>query len=299
MPFSPFLLALALQVGPNPLGGAMPGDDLVRDRPPRAEVQPQREAEAEPDPVSAWLAGCLGVLEEDPARAHAMAQIRRAETTGADRVLANHCLGTAASALGLWQDARTAFTAARDETPESEPRARAWFGALAGSAALGGGDLEGAAGLLSQSESDARAAKAALLEAIAACDRGLVLSMLGRNDEALAALENSTALAPTRAEGWLIKAMVLRRLERLPEAQSAIERAASVTSGLSAVDAEIALEAGVIAVLAGRDEAARKSWQSVIALAPDSLTANYARDYLAQIGEAGETAPATQEAPAS
>ena len=287
------LLALALQVGPNPMGGAIQGDELVRDRPPRAEVLPEAEPAEQADPVSAWLAGCLGVLEEDPARAHAMAQIRRSETTGADRVLANHCLGTASAALELWDDARTAFTAAREETPEGEPRARARFGALAGAAALGGGDAEGALGLLTLAESDARDAKAPLLEAIAASDRARALVTLGRGEEALAALENSTALAPDRAEGWLLKATLLRRLEKLPEAQTAIERAAT----LAPTNPEIALEAGVIAVLAGRDEAARKSWQSVLALAPDSPAAATAKDYLAQIGEAGETAPAPDQAP--
>jgi len=287
------LLALALQVGPNPMGGAIQGDELVRDRPPRVEVQPEADPAEQPDPVSAWLAGCLGTLEEDPARAHAMAQIRRSETTGADRVLANHCLGTAASALGMWDDARTAFTAAREETSEGEPRARARFAALAGAAALGGGDAEGALGLLTLAESDAQSAKAPLLEAIAASDRARALVALGRGEEALAALENSTALAPDRAEGWLLKATLLRRLEKLPEAQTAIERAA----GLAPTNPEIALEAGVIAVLAGRDEAARKSWQSVLALAPDGPAAANAKDYLAQIGDAGETAPAPDQAP--
>lgn len=287
------LLALALQVGPNPTGGAIPGDELLQDRPPRAQVQPEAEAEPDPDPVSAWLAGCLGTLEEDPARAHAMAQIRRAETTGADRVLANHCLGTAAAALELWDDARTAFTAAREETPEGEPRARARFAALAGAAALGGGDAEGALPLLTLAEGDAQTAKSPQLEAIAASDRARALVALGRAEQALAALENSTALAPDRAEGWLLKATLLRRLERLPEAQTAIERAA----GLAATNPEIALEAGVIAVLAGRDDAARKSWQSVITLAPDSPAAATAKDYLAQLGEAGETAPASEATP--
>lgn len=290
------LFALALQVGPNPLAGAIQGDELVRDRPARSQPKAtEPDDAAETNPVSAWLAGCLAQLEEDPARAHAMAQIRRTETTGTDRVLANHCLGTAASALGLWDDARTAFNAAREETPEAEPRTRARFAALAGAAALGGGDAEGALALLTLAESDARAAKAPLLEAIAASDRARALVMLGRAEEALAALENATVLAPDRAEGWLLKATLLRRLERLPEAQTAIERAAT----LALTNPEIALEAGVIAVLAGRDEPARKSWQSVIALDPDSPAAATAKDYLAQLGDAGETGvpPPPQETP--
>ncbi|WP_264393376.1 tetratricopeptide repeat protein [Porphyrobacter sp. ULC335] len=282
------LLALLLQVGPNPLGGAMPQDDLFRDRPPRPEAE-----QGELNATSAWLEGCLAQLAEDPARAHSMAQIRRAETKGADRVMANHCIGLAASELGLWDDARTAFTAARAETPEDEARTRARFAALAGNAALAGGDQAGALELLTLAEGEARSAKSAPLEAIAATDRARVLVMLGRGEEALPLLENATTLAPDRAEGWLLKATLLRRLDRLGEAQTTIERAAA----LAPTNPEIGLEAGVIAVLAGRDDAARASWQSVIDLAPESPVATIAKDYLAQLGNAGETANAPQETP--
>lgn len=291
------LLALALQVGPNPLGGAMPNDDLVRDRPPRADAAAPPPsaadvaAEAPLNATSAWLQGCLSQLEEDPARAHAMAQIRRAETTGTDRVLANHCLGTAASELGLWDDARTAFAAARAETPAAESRTRARFGALAGNAALAGGDAAGAERLLIEAEADARAARASLLEAIAATDRARALVTLGRTDQALAALDNATTLVPDRAEGWLLKATLLRRLERLPEAQTAIERAATLAPSNSAVG----LEAGVIAVLGGRDAAARASWQSVIDLAPGTPEAATATGYLAQLAPAPDIAVPTPE----
>lgn len=281
------LLAALLQVGPNPLGGGMAGDELVRDRPARAEVA----EEAEMNATSAWLRTCLGQLEEDPARAHATAQIRRTETTGADRVLANHCLGMAASELGLWQDARAAFSDARGETPQDETRTRARFAALAGNAALAGGDPDSALALLTLAEDDARSAKAALLEAIAATDRARALVSLGRGDEALSALESATVLAPDRAEGWLLKATLLRRMERLSGAQSAIERAAA----LAPLNAEIGLEAGVIAVLGGREDAARASWQSVIELAPGQPAADTAKAYLAQLEPAGELAPADQE----
>jgi TolA-binding protein len=59
-----------------------------------------------------------------------------------------------------------------------------------------------------------------------------------------------------------------------------IERAAQ----LFPVDPEIGLEAGVIAVLSGRDEAARKSWLSVIKAAPNSPSAKTAQGYLDQLG---------------
>ena len=283
------LLALLLQVGPNPMTGGMANDDLVRDRPPRSDG-----VKGDMNATSAWLETCLDQLAEDPARAHTMAQIRRSVTKGADRVLANHCLGTASSELGLWQDARTAYLAARDETPSDESRTRARFAALAGNAALAGGDAEGALNLLTEAETDARAAGSAPLEAIAATDRARALVALSRGEDALGALEAATRLAPERAEGWLLKATLLRRLDRRPEAQTAIERAALLTPG----DPDIGLEAGVIAVLAGRDDAARASWQSVLALAPESPAAVTAKDYLAQLGQAGETV-APQEEPAS
>lgn len=286
------LLALALQVGPNPMGGAMQGDEFVRDRPSRADAQRAPDAEL----TSAWFAGCLDQLEEDPARAHAMAQIRRTETTGTDRVLANLCLGTAASRLGLWDDARAAFAAARSETPDDETRARARFAALAGSAALAGGDPGGAEGLLALAEADARSVKAAPLEAIAATDRARALVALGRSAEALTALATATTRAPERAEGWLLTATLLRRLDRLAEAQAAIEQAATRDPR----DAEIGLEAGVIAVLGGRDAAAEASWRSVIDLAPESPQADTARGYLAQLGvktQAATSVPPPAELP--
>lgn len=288
------LLALLLQVGPDPMGGAMPSDDLVRDRPPRenvvrADAQEQTEQQIL-NPTSAWLQSCLDQIGADPARAHTMAQIRRSETTGTDRVLANHCLGTAASALGLWDDARSAFLDARAETPADEIRARARFGMMAGNAALASGDTAGALGLLGEAEGEARTAGSAPLQALAAIDRARALVALGRGEEALAALDTATGLAPESAEGWLLKATLLRRLGQLEPAQAAIETAAR----LAPTSPDIGLEAGVIAVLGGRDEAARQSWQSVIDLQPESLAAGTAKGYLEQLGPA---APVTQEEP--
>ncbi|WP_324073515.1 MAG: hypothetical protein RSE14_10690 [Erythrobacter sp.] len=281
------LLALLLQVGPDPMGGAMRGDDLVRDRPPR----PGTEQEIV-DPTSAWLQSCLDEIGTDAARAHTMAQIRRTQTTGTERVLANHCLGTASSELGLWDDARAAFMAAHDETPEDEIRARARFTMMAGNAALAGGDSEGALALLEQAGAEARSAAAAPLQAIAAIDRARALVALDRQDEALVALDEATGFAPESSEGWLLKATLLRRMNRLDAAQIAIEAAAK----LAPASPDIGLEAGVIAVLAGRDDAARQSWQSVIDLSADSPAASQARDYLVQLGPP-ESAPANPQEP--
>ena len=269
------LLALLLQVGPNPSGASTLGtpDELIN--------RPERDALAEEiaNPTSAWLAKCLAQLEESPARAHSQAQIRRDETSGSERVIANHCLGLAATELGLWEDARTAFTAARDETPADETRTRARFGTMAGNAALAGGDATAALLLLGTAQTDARTAASATLEALAASDAARALVALKRPEEALTALETATRLEPNNAEGWLLTATLLRRLDRLDEAQTAIERAV----GLDPLEGAIGLEAGVIAVLSGREDAARQSWQSVINIQPDSLAAQTAKGYLAQL----------------
>jgi tetratricopeptide (TPR) repeat protein len=276
MPAVSLILALLLQVGPNPLLGGITGDDLVRDRPPRAG---QRQ-DSPRHPSSRWLESCFDLIAQDPARAHTMAQIRRNETTGADRVLANHCLGTAATALERWEDARAAFRAAHDETPATEARTRARFSVLAGNAALAAGDPAGALVLLVEAGSEARAAGSTVLEALAAIDSARALVRLGQEEEALEALETATRLAPANSEGWLLKATLLRRLERLELAEEAIATAAK----LAPADPEIGLEAGVIAVLAGDDEAARARWQAVLALAPESPEAAIAKDYLTQLG---------------
>ena len=71
----------------------------------------------------------------------------------------------------------------------------------------------------------------------------------------------------------------------LAMAQVQIQEAAR----LLPIDPEIGLEAGVIAMLAGNEDAARKSWQSVVDTAPDSEVARTAHAYLAQLGD--EEAP--------
>jgi tetratricopeptide (TPR) repeat protein len=269
------LLALLLQVGPNPNAPLVGSEADILNRPPRANAAATAE-----NPVSAWLGECLAQLEQDAARAHAQAQIRRNATRGAERVIANHCLGLAATELALWDDAITAFRAARDETPDDEPSARARFGLMAGNAALASGDANRATVVLGIAQEDARRAASATLEALAQIDMARALVALERPEEALAALDSAIRLEPATGEAWLLKATLLRRLDRLAEAQGAIERAVE----LSPLDSQIGLEAGVIAVLSGREEAARQSWQSVIDTQPDSMAAATAQDYLAQLG---------------
>jgi Flp pilus assembly protein TadD len=103
---------------------------------------------------------------------------------------------------------------------------------------------------------------------------------LGRQSDAATALAEARTAAPNNAQTWLLSATLSRRQDKLAEAQTQIERAAQIAPQ----DPEIGLEAGVIAVLGGRDEAARKSWQSVVTTAPGSEAATTAKGYLAQLG---------------
>jgi Flp pilus assembly protein TadD len=84
---------------------------------------------------------------------------------------------------------------------------------------------------------------------------------------------------PKNPDAWLLSATLSRRQGKLAEAQAQIEQAGS----LEPRDPAIGLEAGVIAVLSGRDAAARKSWESVVAAVPESDAARTATGYLAQL----------------
>ena len=269
------LLPLMLQAGLDPTRGGVPDYSAdIQDRPPR-----ELSIIDAPQPTS-WLAQCLDQLEDEPTRAHVQAQIRRDTTNGQDRVLANHCLGLASTELGRWEEACAAFTAARQETPAEETRLRARFGAMAGNAALVTGDLPGALVLLDAARTDALAAQAGGMQGLIALDRARVLVGLEQLDAAEAALVEARMFQPDDAETRLLSATLLRRMGKLADAQEQVEEAARLDPTAPA----IGLEAGVIAILDGREEAARSSWQSVIDLSPGTEFATSAQSYLDQLG---------------
>ena len=148
---------------------------------------------------------------------------------------------------------------------------------MAGNAALAAGDAEAALGAFDQATADA-AGQGALTGEIA-LDSARALVLLGENEQADEALAAARAAAPNDAQAWLLSATLARRTGDLATAQTQIERAAELDPRSRA----IGLEAGVIAVLSGREDAARKSWQSVIEASPDSPEAETARGYVAQL----------------
>lgn len=282
MSFVASLLLLG-QVGPGPMLHLPTGlEDRKRPAttaPAPAPVQPRSRTALEE---------CMSAARSDPPGAVDMAEGWLAQAKGTDAAPAQFCLGSAQAALSHWNEAETAFLAGRDAAAASDTRLRAQLGAMAGTMALTQGEAARALTALDKAHADALAASDAELAGDVAVDRSRALVALKREDEAAAALTEARTASPKNADAWLLSATLSRRRNKLTDAQSQIETAAQ----LDPVDPAIGLEAGVIAVLSGRDEAARRSWQSVLAAAPDSDAAKTAKDYLAQLDASAKPAAA-------
>lgn len=276
------LLPLLAQIGPT--GTQIPSP---LEMPRRKVVAPAPLSAPAPSPSTTRLSECLNLARTRPLDAIPVAQGWRDSTKGSARIEPGQCLGMALTALERWDQATEAFAAARDDTPAHERAGRARLGTLAANAALAGRAADKALALLDAAHGEALGAGDGHLAGEIAIDRARALVALKRDNEADAALAEARHNAPDSATGWLLSATLARRQGKLGAAQTAIERA----SGLEPLDPEIGLEAGVIAVLAGRDAAARKSWQSVVATAPGSRAATIAQGYLDQLGPAAAPSP--------
>lgn len=277
MPFATLLLPLLAQIGP---GGALPQAPLpVPGHKERARMSQPASPPAAPQ--SAQLQNCLHLAMTNPSDAIDEAEgWLAAAKTPSDRAGAKQCKAMALTRIDGWDEAAALFLAARDETPASEPGERARLGALAGNAFLVTGNPAAGLGALDHAHAEAQTANDRKLNGVIQIDRARALVALGRTAEASAALDQARTDVADNYQAWLLSATLSRREGKLAQAQAQIERAAT----LMPVDPEIGLEAGVIAVLAGHDEAARKSWQSVIVAAPKSDFAKTAQSYLDQLG---------------
>ena len=267
------ILPVLLQVGPNPALTPPPAvpEELVEQRRIRQERQPGPLAIVGTDPVQA----CAARAEADPAGAADSARAALARSKGLDRATASHCLALALSAQELWPEAAMAFAGARAALSDGKGEYSARLSLAEAAALLAAGDAAAALQVLDA----AGAQQGPALASAIAVDRSRALVALGRQEEAAAALTQARAANPGNDEAWLLSATLSRRMGQLDLAQQQIERAAI----LRPAGPEIALEAGVIAVLAGRDEAALRSWQSVLDSAPGTPAALTAADYIAQL----------------
>lgn len=275
MPLLLPLLPLIAQVGP--FSAPKTVDPFSERRPRPAATAPVTPPL--PAPVtSPAMRACDTAVESNPDAALAMAQEWQAKAKGPARAEAQMCLGLAQSGVQNWGAAEQAFLAGREDAGNRLLRAR--LGAMAGSAALAGAAPDRALAALDIAASDAKGLVSPALESGIAIDRARALVALNRGAEAELALTAARAATPDNAEAWLLSATLARHRGDLAGAQARIEKAAA----LLPVDPEIGLEAGVIAVLSGHPQTARKSWQSVVAAAPDSIAAQTATGYLAQLG---------------
>ncbi|MDZ4306322.1 tetratricopeptide repeat protein [Allopontixanthobacter sp.] len=275
------LLAALLQVGaaPNTQPASPIPDELWEQR--RLNREAARERENAASPSGNRLTECTALIGIDPAAARGEAGRWLETATLKQKSDAAQCLGMAEAELGQWEGAIAAFVRGRDMAVPGAFETRARLGTMAGNAQLATGDAAAALATLEQADSDAGSAGADILRGEIALDRAQALVALGRPEEAQSALTLARTALPHDPRAWLLSATLARRLDMLEAGQRFIEQAGL----LAPTDPEIGLEAGVIAVLAGRSDSARRSWNSVIEAAPDSPFAQTARGYLAQLGE--------------
>lgn len=275
------ILALALmQVGPNPSLDAYPGTpDELRNRPPREKpvVEVQIPAERQQQ-----FADCLTEARDDPETALDTANTwRMSAENDLDLVRSAHCLGLAFVALERFDEARQIFEVASAEAPEEFGKYRARLLAMAGNAAMSERKPAIAEPLFATAIERAVAAGDGELASDLSADRAGALALAERFDDAVEAMRVSREHNPQSERAWIMSAMLLRRLERYGEAQQMIEQAATINPRNPAVG----LEAGIIAALSGREDDARRSFESVLIVAPDSEWANRATAYLEQLNQ--------------
>ena len=299
------------QIGPNPRP-MEPSPLPIPRRKRTTEVPPPLPGAAQPAtqsanpapasaparPATSRYARCLAAARENPAAAITAARtwLEQAPATpvNPERGAAAQCLGQLLVDSGDYAGAETAFATSAEQVPAADIAARAALQAMAGNAALAGGKTDAALAwfekALADPPSKAPSAEENASRGAVQIDRARALVAQNRLPEASGALEEAHRLAPNDPEGWLLSATLARRDKNFERAQRDIEVAASLAAHGDPLAGQIGLEAGVIAMLDGREDAARKSWASVIALAAESPEALTAKGYLEQIGPAPTSA---------
>lgn len=237
-------------------------------------------APAKPTVEDDRLQLCIERAGKDPATSLAEALAWVAAAKGANRSKPLECLGQIYTVLLRWDAAESAFAEAAGITPAAEDARRSALFAQAGNAALAGGHADRALDHLDAAVGVPGIGP--LARGQAEIDRGRALVALNRAEDAVIAFAAAQRDAPDDPDAWLLGATVARRRGDFAAAQRQIE----VAGKLASTDPDVGLEAGVIAMLDGREPAARKAWESVMLVAPESKEAATAKAYLAQLGAA-------------
>jgi tetratricopeptide (TPR) repeat protein len=182
---------------------------------------------------------------------------------------ARHCLGLAYVAAGKPAEAAATFEAAARIAEATGAGEAGMLYGQAGNAALAAGEAARAEALMSAAivAEPGAAAKGELM-----IDRAAAREAQGNIAGARADLDGGLRLAPDSAGGWLLRAALARREERLADARAAIERALA----LAPADPDVQLEAGNVAALDGDFDRARALWSAIVKTAPGSAAAKAA-----------------------
>lgn len=244
-----------------------------------AEIAPkQRPALGPVDPREAAFNQCLDAAVDDP-------------LTGVDTAnkwlsvdgsyFARHCLAFAYSRQQRWLLSSEAFATAAQEAAMANDDRTANLWVQAANAALAGGQPSSALAHLDSAIASNVLQGQAL--GLAHLDRARALVALEQLEAARAEFTLVQKYAPDDPLGWLLSATLERRLDNLERA------AADITTALSIVpkDADVMLEAGVIAALTGDYDAAKSYWNTISAQNRPSAAKLAARQYLKQLDEDG------------
>ena len=228
MPTS-LLAMLLMQAGT--IGPALPGDPTAI---PSLPPQPPRSASATPTaapvqtPLSTRLERCLSVVATEPAQALSAGDTWLRQAKDEDRAEAGHCRGMALIQLGRHREATDAFVAARGAVTSDDAPYAARLGALAGNAALLGGDAARALPLLDAARAGALAAGEQELALSVQLDAVAARASLGQVAEAEQSLAAARQTYPRNSEIWLMSAALARQAGDLAAAQKHIEQAAAL-----------------------------------------------------------------------
>lgn len=190
--------------------------------------------------------------------------------------LAARCKALALSTGGQWKAAAALFDEAAAAAEQAgEPVAWPTY-AQAGNAWLAAADAGRARTALDKAI-DANVLTG-LQRGQAHADRARALVALNELPRARADLDQAVKDAPEDVYAWLLSATLARRMGDLSRARDDIVEAAE----REPEEPAILLELGNIAAASGEGEGAKRAWQRVVALAPDSFEARAAQGALAQ-----------------
>ena len=220
------------------------------------------------------FAACVAMVDADPAKAIEEASAWQIAGGG---VLARHCLGLAFARQERWLPAVAAFEAAATEAERNRDGRSARLWVQAANAALAGADAGKARTFLDTAIVNGQLSGAELGEAH--LDRARALVALRQPAQARTDLDQAIKLVPEDPLAWLLSATLARRTGNLDVAEQHIDEAAKRAPD----DAQIALEAGNIALMQGYEAAARAAWQGAVKLSPESPAGKAAAVALAQL----------------